>query len=103
MNAWEKSTVSKMIRIYCRIKHRQKDTLCPECKQLESYAHGRLERCPFGEDKPACKQCPVHCYKPEYREKIREVMKFAGPRMFWYYPKDAAGHIWQVLKRSSKK
>ena len=93
MNTYEKDTVSKMIRIYCRLKHKQKNSLCPDCRNLEDYAHNRLERCTFGENKPACEKCTVHCYKPQYREKIREVMRFAGLRMLFFYPADAFKHF----------
>ena len=82
-----------MIRIYCRFKHRMRNALCPDCKQLEEYAHKRLECCPFVEDKPACEKCSAHCYKPEQREKIREVMRFSGPRMIFYHPVEAARHL----------
>lgn len=27
---------------------------------------------------PACKNCTVHCYAPEMRQRIRQVMKFSG-------------------------
>jgi len=97
INTREKNTVSQMIRIYCRSKHRQKDRLCFNCRQLENYAHQRLEHCKFGENKPACKDCKIHCYKKEYREKIQEVMRFSGPRMFIYYPMDAIRHLWKTL------
>jgi len=93
MNEREKNTVSKMIRIYCRFKHGTRNALCPDCKQLEDYAHKRLEHCRFGEEKPACEKCPVHCYKPEYREKIKEVMRFAGPRMVFFHPVEAVRHL----------
>jgi len=93
MNVREKNTVSKMIRIYCRLKHKRQNSLCPDCSRLEDYAHDRLERCPFGENKPVCKKCPVHCYKSEHREKIREVMRFAGFRMLFFYPVDALRHF----------
>ncbi len=97
MNDREKRTVSRMIRIYCCSRHgQQKGMLCSGCLQLENYAHGRLERCLFGENKPACKNCTIHCYKPEYRQKIQEVMRFAGPRMLLYYPFDAIRHLWHV-------
>ena len=96
MNHSEKKTVSKMLRLYCRFKHRQRNSLCEDCRKLEDYAHRRLEHCKFGEDKPACEKCTVHCYKPEYREKIREVMRFSGPRMLFYYPRDAVKHLWKT-------
>jgi len=93
MNAREKNTVSKMIRIYCRSKHGTRNGLCEECSELEDYSHNRLEHCKFGEEKPACANCTVHCYKPGYRDKIREIMRFSGPRMIFYYPIDAIRHL----------
>ncbi len=93
MNDKEKSTVSKMIRIYCRSKHEQLDILCLDCLKLEDYAHKRLENCPFGENKPVCKKCRIHCYKTEYKEKTREVMRFSGPRMLLHHPIDAIKHL----------
>lgn len=81
----EKTTVERMINLYCRKKHGNK-VLCPECEELKAYALKRLDKCPFGDDKPACKVCKVHCYKPEKRDKIREIMRFSGPRMLLYDP-----------------
>ena len=61
--AHEKKTVELMIRLYCRKK--EKNTiLCADCEELLRYAHARLDHCPFGEKKSACKECTVHCYKP---------------------------------------
>ena len=37
-------------------------------------------------NKPKCSKCPVHCYKPDMREKIKAVMRYAGPRMIYRYP-----------------
>jgi len=82
----EKKTVSEMIRIYCRGHHGTSDDLCPECVELHDYAMCRLDRCPFGEDKPTCAKCPIHCYKPQMRDKIRDVMRYAGPRMLLRHP-----------------
>jgi len=98
MNDKEKDTVNKMIRIYCRCKHGQKNELCPQCLQLKEYAFARLERCTFGEEKPACKDCSIHCYKKDYRLKIQEVMRFAGPKMLFYYPIDAIKHLWKTIE-----
>ena len=82
-----------MIRIYCRFKHKIRKSLCEDCMQLEDYSHKRLDCCPFGEEKPACDKCTIHCYKPEYREKIREVMRFSGPRMIFFHPVVAMRHL----------
>ena len=83
----EKRTVEIMIRLYCRKKEKNA-TLCPECEELLRYAHARLDHCPFGEKKSSCKKCSVHCYKPAMRERMREVMRFSGPRMLLYAGSD---------------
>ncbi len=90
----EKVTVSRMIALYCRKKHRQKE-LCTSCKELHDYAMQRLDRCTFGNNKTICAKCPVHCYKPERREQIREVMVYAGPKMLLYYPWLALLHTYR--------
>jgi hypothetical protein len=82
----EKKTVSEMIRIYCRAHHGTSDDLCPQCTELFDYAMCRLDRCPFGADKPTCAKCPIHCYKPQMRDQIRDVMRYAGPRMLLRHP-----------------
>ena len=73
--------LEQFIHIYCRGKHRTpKNDLCDDCKSLLSYARKRLERCPQ-DPKPSCKHCEIHCYKPAYRDKIREVMRYSGKRL----------------------
>lgn len=92
-----------MIRVYCRSKHDSRKGLCSECRELEEYAHQRLEKCKFGEDKPNCDSCPIHCYKPQMRERVKEVMRYAGPRMLIYDPVLAIKHLFRKLKRVQKK
>ena len=96
--------------VYCRVKHVQdKSTVttdqaelhglpfcrypvCRDCCDFLLYAFQRRLRCPL-EEKPLCKHCPVHCYKPEYRQKVREIMRFSGRHlilrgrldMLWHY------------------
>lgn len=88
----EQRTVEQMIRIYCRYKEGNKE-LCPGCKELLQYAHARLGRCPFGEKKTTCQKCPIHCYKPEMKERMRAVMRYAGPRMLFFHPIAAIRHL----------
>ena len=88
----EKELVSQMIAIYCRKKHGGK-ALCSDCAALDSYARQRSDKCPFMETKTFCSNCRVHCYKPEMREKIREVMRFSGPRMIFHHPVIALRHV----------
>jgi predicted amidophosphoribosyltransferase len=82
----EQKTISAMMRIYCRDHHPGTDRLCADCTALLDYAHRRLDTCPFQEDKPACNLCEVHCYSAVMRERVRTVMRYAGPRMLWPHP-----------------
>ena len=83
-----------MIRLYCRKKEGNSE-LCPECRELLDYALLRLSRCKFGEKKTSCKRCPIHCYKPDMRQRMREVMRYSGPRMLFYEPLEAIRHIFK--------
>ena len=74
------STVTTMIKIYCKGKHGSEE-LCDECNELARYAEQRVKNCKFGEKKPVCAKCTIHCYKPEMREKIKDVMRYSGPGM----------------------
>lgn len=94
----EMKTLEFMIGIYCRKKHKHKDGLCAECQDLLDYARFRRSLCPFGDKKTFCSNCKIHCYKPEMHEKMRNVMKFAGPRMMFYDPKQAFGHVAETIR-----
>lgn len=98
----EKLLVSQMIRLYCRKKHRTKNGLCSECRELDEYANLRSDRCPFMETKTFCSNCKVHCYKPQMREKIREVMRFSGPRMMLHHPILAVKHMAESKKEKKR-
>lgn len=82
-----------MLRIHCRDRRATPTGLCDECTALMTYATRRLDRCVFGEQKPTCASCKVHCYNAEMREGIRKVMRYAGPRMLWRHPLLAIAHI----------
>lgn len=83
----ESRTVAAMVRLYCRRHHTagQKE-LCPQCRELLDYARQRLQRCRFQEGKTVCVRCPVHCYRPQMRQQIKDVMRYAGPRMIARHP-----------------
>lgn len=95
----QEKTIDAMIRMYCRGRHGQKSGLCPECLELLDYALERLQKCPFGENKPRCSRCRVHCYKPEMRARIKEVMRYAGPRMLYRHPILAGAHYFSGEKK----
>lgn len=48
--------------------------------------------------KTFCAHCKVHCYKTEMRERIRQVMHYAGPRMIIYDSKTAFWHMLCSIK-----
>src|SRR5579864_5033012 len=73
--AREYATLKAMIRIYCARKHGDHAEPCPDCSALLDYAYVRLDRCRFGEEKPTCARCPVHCYQASRREQVKAVMR----------------------------
>lgn len=97
-----------MIQIYCGGAHKNRpalkseENLCPECSALADYVHQRVAGCPFMESKTFCSMCKVHCYKPEMREKIRKVMRYAGPRMLKYHPIMALRHVCLTVRQKSQ-
>ncbi len=88
----EKEILKKMITVFCQSRHKN-DQMCSECRQLLSYAHLKLDKCPFKENKTACSKCKVHCYEPQMRQKIKEVMRYSGPRMIYKHPVAAIKHL----------
>ncbi|WP_092433904.1 nitrous oxide-stimulated promoter family protein [Williamwhitmania taraxaci] len=81
----EKRMVRLMIEFYCRKEHHTKKP-CSECLTLIDYAHKRLDRCKYGNQKPSCGSCTTHCYRKTEQEQIRRVMRYSGPRMVLYHP-----------------
>lgn len=95
----ERATVEAMIRLYCgRLHGGRTGALCPECGELLGYATQRLSSCSFGESKPVCVACPVHCYRKDLRERIRVVMRWSGPRMILRHPYLTIRHVADSLK-----
>ena len=101
--AREHKTVEAMLDIYCRGHHGRRhhgrsqhelaSGLCEDCEVLRDYAHQRLQSCPYREGKTTCAKCPIHCYRPQMRSRIRAVMRYAGPRMLYRDPLMALHHL----------
>lgn len=95
----EKKTVGALISIYCHSIHKTlKGSLCDECQDLKDYALMRLTKCNFGSAKPVCSKCKTHCYSNSMRDKIRAVMRFAGPRLIFHHPILSFIHLYKFLK-----
>ena len=89
-----------MIDISCGELHgTRKGELCLACAALLDYAMLRLARCPFQEGKTSCGNCRVHCYKPDMRERAKETMRTAGPRMPLRHPLMSVWHFFDGLRK----
>lgn len=98
----EKRTISQMVALYCAGNHPAEERtetafcgepVCPACKAVDDYSVTRTERCRQMAAKTSCDQCPYHCYRPNEREQIRAVMRYAGPRMITKHPVAALRHL----------
>jgi hypothetical protein len=104
----EKKTIDAMLGIYCHAKHGPSQALpggsfaglCDHCCALQEYAHQRLDACPFHDNKPACNKCTVHCYAEKKRVQVKEVMRYAGPRMILRHPVLALLHLVDLLGKA---
>ena len=93
-------TMQRMVEIYCAGHHRLNGTpLCATCNEFLGYVQRRIDKCPYGENKPTCARCPIHCYKHAQREKARAIMRYAGPRMMWRHPWLSLTHTLDKLRK----
>jgi hypothetical protein len=99
---YELLTFRRMSEIYCR-DHHNGLPLCAECQSLLDYAAARLRNCPWGETKPQCTRCTIHCYRAQEKERAREVMRYAGPRMLWRHPVLALRHVLDKFRKPERR
>lgn len=95
----EFATLEAMVALYCQAHHCPTDIYCPECRNLLTYARKRLTCCPYQDDKPTCSNCPIHCYGSNMRDRVKAVMRYAGPRMIIHHPLMALRHMLDNLKK----
>ena len=88
----EKKTLAVMAGMYCRDHHGGGAVLCAGCAGLVEYAFRKIEKCPILSDKPPCNECTIHCYRSIMRERVRQVMRYSGPRMVYRHPVLALRH-----------
>ena len=74
----EFAILKKFVEVYCSHHHETDgESLCGECSELVAYGRQRLEKCPY-DPKPKCKDCETHCYRPKYRQEVKDIMKYSG-------------------------
>jgi len=95
----ERTTLQMMLMLYCKDHHHSTMALCSECQGLSDYALTRLSCCKFGESKPTCGKCTVHCYKSVMRQRIIEIMRYSGLRMLFVHPMIVIRHLIDGLKK----
>lgn len=108
-NPYQKKDIrllGKFVEVYCSGKHPGDEKgamilpedlgerqLCAECSAFLEYAIAKRLKCPLEDEKPSCKKCRIHCYDKVRREKVREIMAYAGRRLIvggrldylWHY------------------
>jgi hypothetical protein len=98
--------IGRFVEVYCHDKHgstrrekhrlsngRDSFSLCAECASLAEYAAARRMNCPLEGKKPACKHCHIHCYAPDQRRRIQDIMAYSGKKLLmrgridylWHY------------------
>lgn len=98
----EKRTFSVMLKMYCNNHHSSELNLCEDCDKILKYALSKIDKCVFGEQKPVCNECQIHCYAKEMRNKVKEIMRYSGPRMIIRHPYLAIMHNIDKRKYKSK-
>lgn len=74
----EMKIMTRFVQVYCNAHHgTDKRAVCDDCDELLKYTARRLEKCPY-DPKPKCKDCETHCFKPAFRERIKNIMRYSG-------------------------
>lgn len=93
----EEKTLECMIKIYCTHIHKHRNGICSSCSELLEYSMLRLNKCCFGAKKPVCFKCTLHCYMPDMRDRVKEVMRFSGKKMIFAHPILTVRHMIDLI------
>jgi hypothetical protein len=88
----EKKVFRDMVVLYCKKNHTV-NSPCEECKKIIDYGFKKIEICPYGESKPFCSKCSIHCYEKNMQKKVKEIMRYSGPRIIFYHPIASLKHL----------
>ncbi len=94
----EKKVISEMVKLYCRKNHKKRE-LCDECKEVLNCSLKRIDNCQFMETKTFCSNCKAPCYSPKMKEKVKQIMKFSGPRILFHHPLLVISHMLSRFKK----
>ena len=97
----DRATLEAMGRIFCSSRHKDagKDEawLCAQCRDTIEFTLERTAACPYGHV-GNCQNCDIHCQQGEARERIREIMRFAAPRMTFLHPLMTAEYLRKKIR-----
>lgn len=91
----DRATLEAMGRIFCKAHHpgpKDASGLCVSCRGTVDVSLAHTESCPHGHV-GNCQDCATHCQRGENRERIREIMRFAAPRMAFCHPLMAIDYL----------
>lgn len=88
--AGQQHSGQQQITVYQRM---QPLTLCPDCTAFLQYAVKKRLCCPLEAEKPTCRRCRIHCYAPQQRALVKQIMAWSGRKMImrgrldylWHY------------------
>jgi len=96
----EKKTLEIMAMLYCKRVHKTPKPMCDRCREVYEYSVLRISSCPRKSYRGVCKGCTIHCFKDEYREEIKKIMRYSGPRLLFKHPLLAIAHVLDGLKKT---
>ena len=99
----EKIVVKMMADYYCKKHHYPEKNQCCDCEKLVEYAFLKLDKCFYGEGKPICSECKIHCYSITMRKKIKDIMRYSGPRMIYIHPVASLKHLMAKINFNKNK
>ncbi len=91
----DRKVLEAMGCVFCKAHHSgEKDAcgLCPSCRATVEATLARTAVCPFDHE-GNCQDCAIHCQRGEAQERIREIMRYAAPRMALRHPLMAAEYL----------
>ena len=98
----DRRTLEAIGRIYCKGNHEGASCdaagLCTSCREAVDATLQRASECPFGHA-GNCEDCKVHCQRGEAQRRIREIMRYAAPRMALRHPLMTAEYLRKKLAR----